>query len=592
MIFSQKILDTQERRLYHTTPHHRFVSYILEWINHESTFLFWLFVFNVTSSGFLFLSFWGSWKTFVHEVCASSRNAALVFIAVLFTALVIYTFFRKLPFLLRAAKILLLAVSVPLFAIDIFTLWHYQTPFNEVMMEIALMTNPREGSEFLMDFLFQRHFLTFAAGIIILLAVLRKIYSLIQRHMAVLVSIIVIIVMTGIAGIVHLKIVKNYSVRHTLCKVTAWLFAPARWPLMASKLHRMHEAYQAVLSAAPSDVEITSSGRGIPYVVFILGEATSRNHMQLYGYNLPTTPKLSARKDIHVFSDVISPHAVTIYVMHKIFTFYRYGMPGEWFTYTSLFRILKEAGCHTAWMSNQEFQIGGEAVRLYSVQCDSAEFTEKHRVEYDKGKFYDGALLEYVDEAMKSRQPENFYLIHLMGTHVRYIRRYPPEYEKFSANDEAGLEGISRSQKQTRAEYDNAVLYNDFVVDEIIKRFENENAIVIYVSDHGEEVCDIAATFGHHDGIIDRNMIEIPMIIWTSQKFRQSYLELEARIASSVNRPYMTDDMIHTVLDIMGIETPEYDSSKSVINPKFDSSRKRIYAGMQYDKDKGLHEIQ
>ena len=88
------------------------------------------------------------------------------------------------------------------------------------------------------------------------------------------------------------------------------------------------------------------------------------------------------------------------------------------------------------------------------------------------------------------------------------------------------------------------------------------------------------------------NMIEVPLIIWTSPKFRQEFPDIEARIASSVSRPYMTDDMIHTVLDIMGIETPGYDPSKSVINPAFDSSRKRIYAGMLYDKKHGLHALQ
>ena len=36
---------------------------------------------------------------------------------------------------------------------------------------------------------------------------------------------------------------------------------------------------------------------------------------------------------------------------------------------------------------------------------------------------------------------------------------------------------LSQRQMQVRAEYDNAVLYNDFVVNEIIKRFEDKNAI-------------------------------------------------------------------------------------------------------------------
>ena len=85
------------------------------------------------------------------------------------------------------------------------------------------------------------------------------------------------------------------------------------------------------------------------------------------------------------------------------------------------------------------------------------------------------------------------------------------------------------------------------------------------------------------------------MIIWTSDIFRRSYPELEERIAASIHRPYMTDDMIHTLLDIMGIETEEYEPSRSVINPVFDASRPRIYAsrpgiysGRIYTKEAGL----
>ncbi len=46
----------------------------------------------------------------------------------------------------------------------------------------------------------------------------------------------------------------------------------------------------------------------------------------------------------------------------------------------------------------------------------------------------------------------------------------------------------------------------------------------------------------------------------------------------------MTDDMIHVLLDIMKIETKDFDPTKSVINDQFDTSRVRIYAGKEYKK--------
>ena len=171
-----------------------------------------------------------------------------------------------------------------------------------------------------------------------------------------------------------------------------------------------------------------------------------------------------------------------------------------------------------------------------------------------------------------------------MGTHMSYHYRYPENFSKFTFADEGGFDGIDNSQKAVRAEYDNAVLYNDFVVNEIIRRFEAENAIVIYVSDHGEEIYDKMNFSGHEEIIDSSSMIEIPMIIWLSERFMEAFPDIERRIADSVNRPFMTDDMIHVILDIAGIETSDYKPQLSVINEAYDVSRERIASGRHYEK--------
>lgn len=45
----------------------------------------------------------------------------------------------------------------------------------------------------------------------------------------------------------------------------------------------------------------------------------------------------------------------------------------------------------------------------------------------------------------------------------------------------------------------------------------------------------------------------------------------------------MTDDIIDTILDIADIKTSEYNPSKSIINSKFDFSRKRMIDNKDYD---------
>lgn len=279
--------------------------------------------------------------------------------------------------------------------------------------------------------------------------------------------------------------------------------------------------------------------------------------------------------------------------MQKIFTFCRNESSREWFTYADVFSILKAAGYYTVWLSNQEnssvWNVGG----FYPYMCSYSEFTENLKEDMYRGSAYDEALLPVLDKTLNSNHEKSFYLIHLLGAHFHYHKRYPEKFSVFSHQDEhGGIKGISESQKEIRARYDNAVLYNDYIINEIIRRFEDKNAIVIYISDHGEEVFDEMNFFGHGGSPVTRNMLEIPFIIWTSDKFSQAYPELEKRIASAIHRPYMTDDFIHTLLDIMSIETPEYDPARSIINESFDVTRPRIYSGHIYDKDTGLNALQ
>ena len=47
----------------------------------------------------------------------------------------------------------------------------------------------------------------------------------------------------------------------------------------------------------------------------------------------------------------------------------------------------------------------------------------------------------------------------------------------------------------------------------------------------------------------------------------------------------MTDDMIHTVMDLADIKTAEFNPAKSIVNDNFDASRVRMFDGMNYDTE-------
>ena len=90
---------------------------------------------------------------------------------------------------------------------------------------------------------------------------------------------------------------------------------------------------------------------------------------------------------------------------------------------------------------------------------------------------------------------------------------------------------------------------------------------------------------GHVEEHPNRYMLEVPMLIYASPSWREKHPDKWQAIQAAVDRPYMTDDMIHTLLDLLDIRTPEYAPARSLVNPAFNAQRPRIVQGKDYDRD-------
>ena len=367
------------------------------------------------------------------------------------------------------------------------------------------------------------------------------------------------------------------------------MFPMQRLVLSSSTAIDNIRAYRELSSHLDADVELTRNDGKIKNVVFILGESTNRNHMHLYGYYLPNTPNLddmAARGEISVFRDVVSPHSTTIAVLSKLFTFCNHESDKPWYEYSNLIDIMNSAGYKTYWLSNQESSgIWGNVAQIYAAHSNVSHFTRIRDSREDDG-LEDGALFPLVDEAIAQRdEQKNFYVVHLMGGHGLYYNRFPYIFTKFT-KDDIQLE-VNEAQKTVIAQYDDALYYNDYIVSGIIDKFRctGEDSIVVYVPDHGEAVYDEGGFTGHIEENPSRHMIEIPVIIWASDRFKELHPEKWAAIQAAVDNPYMTDDMIHTMLDIVDVQTADYDPARSIINRRFDASRPRIFDDKNYDTE-------
>lgn len=469
--------------------------------------------------------------------------------------------------------------------VDIFLLYKFKLTLNTNFLQIALGTNPAEAQNFLLEYVLNFKVIV---GVVLTVALivaaikyLREFFSTMQEknlrrityHSTIIFSPLIVYLCASIFIAVFVLALSSFA--DTVLGRN----------LIITKLvaERMRSSSDAEILAEMDrqNEKILVNNSKTPYVIFILGESTSRNHMQLYGYNLATTPKLverNSRGEIFKFEDVIACANYTTAAMEKIFTFAeKEDDTDHWYFKANLFDILRRAGYFTVWISNQKpIGLWGNMDKIYPVRCDENFFANTKDYEPDE------ILFPIIDETLKTPHDKNFYVIHLYGTHAPYRERYPENFAKFTADDE---DKPTEQGKKISAEYDNAVFYNDFIVDEIIKRFEDKDALIIYVPDHGQEVFENGSEFAGHsmEESGNRSMIEIPCIIWASETFRANNPQKISALENSLDNPYRTDLIIHAVLDLMDIQTENFDATKSILNEKF-IPRDRIYNEQIYSR--------
>lgn len=317
-----------------------------------------------------------------------------------------------------------------------------------------------------------------------------------------------------------------------------------------------------------------------PHVIIAIGESYSKYHSSLYDYTKITNPLLSIRKsknEVVLFSNAVAIADGTNRNMRAMFSLAK---DGSLFASSLLFpACFKGSGYETMLLDNQ--YLLGKGTTFLTDENLSKVLWDKRNSEgfqYD-GQMIDGLLTPFEDSGL--------YVVHLYGQHYTYENRYPNSFAHFKAED-YDIERWTEEQREIIAHYDNACLYNDYVVNDIINKFENENAIVVYLSDHGEEIYELSNYMGHGTAVSSddcRYQLDIPFMVWMSKKFRDTYPEIVRKIEASKDFPILSSDLPHTLMDIAGIETKDYVPERSFLNQKYDSKRHRmIMGGFDYDE--------
>lgn len=449
--------------------------------------------------------------------------------------------------------------------IDVFLIHRFQMIINNTIIDILAVTNLREIHDFIITYLHLSTLLTISILLIFNLLIYKfskrlATHNITSLFLSIISSIGLCIYIYASLNLFVLKANTNLSL--TQCNILT--------RILYSYYYVKTDEHIGDLRHICKNLQTTiNKNRNISSIVVIIGESHNLYHSSLYGYEKCTNPLLEKRvinNELFVFNDAVTIEDLTSKVMKSVFSL---DSLGTQFNQVPLFpACFRSAGFYTALYDNEYF-VDKSNYFLCNETLSNILFNARNTKQYEWD--YD-----MISDIQKQDSIHSLYIIHLVGQHYAYNKRSPEKFKLFTEKD---YPNKPHSQRKTIADYDNACLYNDYVLNSIIEKFENDNACIIYFADHGEEMFDIRNYCGHNSARNApdiRYQIRIPLLIWTSSSFASNNKELISSLRTSQNYPITTDDISHTILDIGGIECKYFKPYRSFINKQYNKNLTRI----------------
>lgn len=302
-------------------------------------------------------------------------------------------------------------------------------------------------------------------------------------------------------------------------------------------------------------------------VVLIIGESMSKSHLQLYGYQRETTPKLATLENLYVYKDVVSPATQTRESIIRMMSLARGKYEDLFYNTGSIFTAAKEAGYYTYWLSNQ--MMLGISDTENSVIANDADYSKFINSDWSTASLDENMLPHLAKFLNDKTSAKKFIVLHMLGNHFKYENRYSEKSAIVFSND-VFADYHTSHHRAVINHYDNSIRYSDEFIYNAIQLIEKtkQSAVVVYLSDHGEEVFDNKGLFvGHGSPKVRKEAVDIPFLLWFSDEY--AVLSKYPNINTTLTNKYITEDLFYTLADLMDLSFEAADSSKSIVSPNF-----------------------
>jgi glucan phosphoethanolaminetransferase (alkaline phosphatase superfamily) len=292
-------------------------------------------------------------------------------------------------------------------------------------------------------------------------------------------------------------------------------------------------------------------------VVLIIGESARAANFSINGYKRETNPLLSKIPNLVSFTDFTSCNTGTIASVtcllssqsgEKFRAKLQYNLATNIDSFIPIFNKLN----FTSYFASTSSYRSADPIFYRFLQSKTINYLAKSKLaEHARDELIITSMKDILNDPIKDNK---LVIFHTFGSHYKYVIRYAKEFEKFTpiCSKTPNIELKDCKINEIVNEYDNTILYTDFVIAGVIDNLKDKNAILIYTSDHGESLGETPDAFyhGREFSTAPINEIHIPTIVWFSDKYIKNYGKDALNNAlKNKNKPMNHDYIFNSILD-------------------------------------------
>jgi heptose-I-phosphate ethanolaminephosphotransferase len=522
----------------------------------------------------------------------------------------------------KTVKICLYILIIFIYGLNSFLEQNFNYSITPNVLLLVLETNGREASEFIDLFAFSKASLTTYGKVIIRIIIIvtleltyfRYIYhrDSCRKLKSILILPVILLLIWGFSTFGPLiRICRHNTLDNLFQQQTMELFLPS--DPISSTIMSLRSIY-LIGNEMKNAVEITKNIKDIApisdktdslNIILVIGESFNKWHSEIYGYHHSTTPYLNqeAQKgNLFAFNNAVCPFCLTSHSVKNILSCNSISDGEAWSQAPFFPAIFKAAQYNVYFWSNQKtYQSDAfpTTISLNSYLFDKDISHSSYTAINDSTFRYDDELVSSLLNSSQQFSDHNLIIFHLMGQHFDAKERFPhnKEFLRYTADsiqrNEDYLQDIEK--KQCIADYDNAIIYNDYVIKHIIDFFQHKNTVIVFLTDHGEEVYDYKdGIHRHYEGHMTKGWIKhvhnIPFFIWCSDKYINNHQTTVNSIRNAIDRPFMTDNLCQLMFHLGEIKSDYYITERDPISDQF-KPRKRLIEDLHNNKKYDYDEI-